>query len=307
VPSLLASKTRTGVALAVFAYAFWGFFPLYALLMRPTGAVELIAHRIIWALLVCLVALAAAGQWRVFTGLLRPGKRLAWLAGSSALLTVNWLVFLYATLSGHVIDSALGYFINPLVSVALGVLLLGERLRPAQWAAVGLAGLGVAAIWIGLGQFPWIALVVAFSFGFYGLMEKRIGRDVPALAALAVETVVMTPVAAAYLAFVGVSGASTFVGYGAWHALAVVGIGLATVIPLTAFNGAARRLPLSQLGLISFLGPVLQFLVGVLLLHEPMGTGRWIGFGTVWLGLVVVTADAARLPRRTAVRQPDPA
>jgi chloramphenicol-sensitive protein RarD len=291
-------KRREGLILGVGSYLWWGFLPLYLSLMEPTGALELIAHRVLWSLACCLILLVAVRQVDAFTAAVRDGRTLGILAVSGALLTINWLVFVYATLSGQLVDAALGYFINPLVSVALGVVLLGERLRPAQWVAVGIAGTAIVAMTVATGHFPWIGLALAFSFGLYGYVEKRVGARIPALTALTVETLTMTPFAIGYLIWVALAGTQTFLHHGGWHVAAVIGIGAVTVVPLLLFNGAARRLPLSTVGMLQYLCPVMQFITGIAIFHEPMSPARWFGFGAVWVALIVLSADAVVAARR---------
>jgi chloramphenicol-sensitive protein RarD len=299
---------RRGLALGLGAYLCWGFLPLYFPLLAPAGPVEIIAHRVVWSLLFCLVILLVTRTWGAFTTALRDRRMLATLALAGVLVGINWLVYVYGVLSGHTIDTALGYYINPLVTVAFAVLLLGERLRPAQWLAIGTGAAAVVVITVGVGRLPWIALTLAGSFGVYGLIKNRVGRTVPALASLAVETAVLSPVALAYLAWLGATGASQLGANGPAHTTALVASGIITAIPLLLFGGAARRLPLSVVGLLQYLAPTLQFLIGVLVFGEEMPAARWWGFALVWMALVILTADglrtgrAERLVRRSAER-----
>jgi chloramphenicol-sensitive protein RarD len=290
------------LALGIGAYLWWGFLPLYLNLLHPSGAVEVIAHRILWSLIACGLLLGVVRQGAALRRAVADARTLARLTLCGALLVINWLTFVYAVLSGHVVDGALGYFINPLISVALGVVLLHERLRPAQWVALGIAGTAVIVIGVSAGHVPWIALALALSWGFYGYTEKKVGVTVPVVAALTVETFTMAPFAAAYLVWLGLDGGQSFTGYGAWHALALAGLGAVTVVPLLLFNGAARRLPLSVVGMLQYLNPMLQFLTGVCLFHEAMPPARWFGFAVVWIALVILVADglrAGRARRRT--------
>ncbi|MBV9369224.1 MAG: EamA family transporter RarD, partial [Frankiales bacterium] len=205
-------------------------------------------------------------------------------------------VYIWGVNNHHVVETSLGYFVNPLVSVALGVIALGERLRPTQWAAVGLAAIGVVVLAVDSGRLPWIALVLAASFGTYGLVKKIVG--VPAVEGLAVETAVLTPVALAYVIVGGLLGTTTFTTHGADHALLLVSAGVVTAVPLIAFAGAAARVPLSRLGLMQYVTPTMQFLIGVLVRHEPLPPGRLAGFGIVWVALVLFTVDTATNRRR---------
>ncbi|WP_199422641.1 EamA family transporter RarD [Actinotalea solisilvae] len=292
-----APLDRTGLALGLGAYLLWGFLPLYFPLLAPAGPVEIIAHRVVWSLLFCLVLLPLTGGWSAFTRALRDRRMFGTLAGAGALVAVNWLVFVHGVLTGHTVDTALGYYINPLVTVALAVLALGERLRRAQWVALGVGAAAVVVITVGVGRLPWIALTLAVTFGLYGLIKNRVGRTVPAVASLAVETAVLSPVALAYLGWLAATGSAAFGAHGAGHAAALVASGVITAVPLLLFGGAARRLPLSVVGMLQYLAPTLQFLVGVLWFGEEMPLARWVGFGLVWLALVVLTADGLRQTR----------
>ncbi|MFI9488879.1 EamA family transporter RarD [Promicromonospora sp. NPDC052451] len=289
-------QDRWGLPLGIGAYLFWGGMPLFFPLLEPAGAVEIVAHRIVWSLLFCLIVLTALRQLAEFWAALRTPRVLGTFTVAAALIVVNWGVYVYAVLSGRVLDAALGYFINPIVTVLLGVLVLRERLRPVQWLAIGFGVASVVVLSTGLGGLPWISLCLAFSFGLYGLVKNRVGRTVAALPGLAVETVVATPFALAYLVWLGDSG--TFTGHGAGHSLLLVSTGVVTALPLLLFGAAARRLPLSVVGMLQYLAPVLQFLVGVLVFHEHMPPARWAGFFLVWVALVLLTVDGIRRSRR---------
>jgi chloramphenicol-sensitive protein RarD len=292
------TTSRSGLALAIGAYAWWGGLPLYLSLLAPTGSVEVIVHRILWSLVCCLAVVAVTRRGTELAAVVRDKRKLATLALSGTLLTANWLVFVYSIESGRLVDGALGYFINPLVTVALAVALLHERLRPAQWVALGVAASAVLVISIGYGRFPWIAVVLSLTWGLYGFVEKRVGRTVSAVTALTVETAWATPAALGYAAWLAVAGRQTLTSQGAAHGWLLVGVGVVTVVPLLLFNGAARRLPLSVLGLTQYLCPVMQFIVAVAVLREPMAPARWAGFAIVWVALAILTADALRASRR---------
>ncbi len=294
-----APTDRWGLLLGAGAFFLWGAMPLYFPLLEPAAPLEIIAHRVVWSLLFCLVLLAATRQLGGFVTALRSPRTLGTLAVAAVLIVTNWTVYVYGVLSGHVLDAALGYFINPLVTVLLAVAVLRERLRPAQWVAVGVGAAAVVVISTGAGGLPWIALVLAGSFGLYGLVKNRVGRTVEALPGLAVETAVLTPVALVYLGWLGATGAGTFGTEGVGHALLLASAGIVTALPLLLFSAAARRLPLSVVGLLQYLGPALQFLFGLLVFHEPMSPTRWAGFGLVWLALVVLSVDGLRTARAT--------
>jgi chloramphenicol-sensitive protein RarD len=285
------------LVLGIGAYLWWGFLPLYLNLLHPAGAVEVIAHRVLWSLVACGVLLRVVHQGAALRRAVSSPRSFGLLTLCGALLVINWLTFVYAVLSGHVVDGALGYFINPLFSVALGVVLLHERLRPAQWVALGIAATAVVVIGVSAGHVPWIALALALSWGFYGYTEKKVGVTVPVVAALTVETCTMAPLAGAYVIWLGLTGGQSFTGYGTWHALAMAGLGVVTVVPLLLFNGAARRLPLTVVGMLQYLNPTLQFLTGVFLFHEVMPPARWFGFAVVWIALVILGVDGLRAGR----------
>lgn len=289
-------QDRWGLPLGVGAYLAWGGMPLFFPLLQPAGALEIVAHRIVWSLLFCLIALAVLRQLGDFRTALRSPRILGTFAVAAALIVVNWGVYVYAVLSDRVLDAALGYFINPIVTVLLGVLVLRERLRPAQWIAIGFGAASVVVLSTGLGGLPWISLCLALSFGLYGLAKNRVGRTVQALPGLAVETAVATPFALAYLLWLGSSG--TFTGHGAGHSLLLVSTGVITALPLLMFSAAARRLPLSVVGMLQYLAPALQFLVGLLVFGEHMPAARWAGFVLVWVALVLLTVDGIRQSRR---------
>jgi chloramphenicol-sensitive protein RarD len=215
------------------------------------------------------------------------------MGAAGALIYVNWQTYVYGVSTGQVVEASLGYFINPIVTVFLGVIVLRERLRVTQWVAVAISLIAVVVLTVGYGALPWIALVLAFSFGLYGLVKKQVGKDVDAVSGLTLETVWLMPVAIVQLIVVGVTAGLTFGTVSLWHTVGMVGLGVVTAIPLLLFASAARRLPLIYLGFIQYFAPVIQFLVGVLLLHEAMPAERWFGFGLVWLALVILTADMA--------------
>ncbi|MEU1733608.1 EamA family transporter RarD [Streptosporangium sp. NPDC020145] len=296
-------ESRRGILYGIAAYGMWGLFPLYWPLLKPSGALEILAHRMVWSLAAVVVILAVRRHWSWFRELLRTPKKLALLALAAAIITVNWGVYIYAVNAGHVVESALGYFINPLVSVLFGVVLLKERLRPWQWGAVGLGAVAVLLLAIDYGRPPWIALTLAASFGTYGLVKKI--AQVGAAESMAVETLVLLLPALGYLAFLQGQGQNTFGTEGLGHALLLVGAGVITAIPLLLFTASALRVPLTTVGLLQYIAPVLQFLVGILVVHEVMPASRWVGFAIVWLALSVFTWDGLRTARRSrrAVRE----
>ena len=286
---------RSGMAAGVAAYLLWGLFPLYWPLLEPAAPVEILAHRIVWSLVFLAVVLAVAGGGFSFAR--RLGRRRAGLlAVAAALITVNWGTFIHGVNSGHVVETSLGYFINPLVSVALGVGVLGERLRLAQGWAVGIGALAVAILAVDYGRPPWIALILAFSFGLYGLVKKHVG--IGGTQSLAVETALLLLPALGYLAYLGATGGGTFTTEGPGHAALIAAGGVATAVPLMLFGAAANRLPLSTLGVLQFIGPTMHFVIGVAINGEPMPPVRLAGFALVWLALAVFTVDLLRASRR---------
>lgn len=292
-----AALGRSGLALGGGAYLLWGVLPLYFPLLAPAGAVEIIGHRVVWSLGFCLLLLAVTRGWAPYLAIFRNRRTLGLLSLAAALVAVNWTTYVYGVLSDQVVDTALGYFINPLVTVLLAVFVLRERLRIAQWVALGFGAIAVVVITLGYGRLPWIALTLAVSFGAYGLIKNRVGRTVTAVAGLAVETSVLFPVALGYLIWLSATGAGSFGAHGPWHVVALVSSGVVTAVPLLMFGAAARRLPLSVIGMLQYIAPTLQFLLGVLIFGEQMPVARWWGFALVWLALVILTVDGVRAGR----------
>lgn len=275
-------------------YVIWGLFPLYWPLLEPAGAGEILAHRIVWSLVLMTIVVTVLRQWSTLRTL--PARTWLLVVAASVLIAVNWGVYIYAVNSEHVIDAALGYFVNPLLSVVLGVLLFRERLGALQWVAVGL-GLGaVLVISVAGGHFPWIAVLLATSFGLYGLVKKVV--PLAPTTSLTAEGMVLFLPAVGYLIFLQAHGTSTLANHGAWHVALLVASGVVTVVPLLAFAGAARSLPLSVLGLLQYLTPVVQFLIGVLIQHEHMIPARWVGFVLVWIALLLLSLEGLRRARQ---------
>ena len=289
----MVSEERRGTALALAAYLMWGVFPLYWPLLEPAGALEILAHRVVWSFVAValLLLLVRGGTWR---RLPRDRRRLQLLSAASILIGINWGLYIYGVNSHHVVETSLGYFINPLFTIVLGVMVLGERLRPAQWVAVGIGSVAVLVIAIDYGRLPWIALVLAFSFGMYGFCKKQ--ANVGAVDSLAVETGVQFVPALIAIAVIAAQGDLVFGTRWSTSPL-LLGLGVITVVPLLFFAAGTRRLPLSILGLIQYLAPVLQFAVGVGIRHESLPVAAFAGFCLVWLALVVLTVDGLRHQR----------
>ncbi|MEV0879304.1 EamA family transporter RarD [Micromonospora echinofusca] len=288
---------RLGYLYGFVAYLIWGFFPLYLRLMRPAGSIEILAHRIVWSVAFVALLLGALRNVGFLRALLRRPRALAGIGVAATLIAVNWGTYIYGVTSDRVVETALGYFINPLVVVLLGVTVLRERLRPTQWVALGISGLAVAVLTVDYGRLPYLALVLAFSFAGYGLAKKQLG--LPAAEGLFVESAVLALPALAYLGWLTATGDGTFGQVSVGHTLLLVSAGAATAIPLLLFAGAANRLPLTGLGMIQYLAPILQLGCGVLIFHEPMPPARLAGFALVWAALIVFTVDAVRHSRRT--------
>jgi chloramphenicol-sensitive protein RarD len=300
------TEHSNGLLYGFAAYLIWGVLPLYFLILAPTGAFEIVAWRVLFSLVFCAIMIAVvSGGAEAMRRLLRKPRTVMTMGLAGALIYVNWQTYVVAATTGHVVEAALGYFINPMVTVLLGVLVLRERLRPAQWAAVGMSVAAVIVLTVGYGSLPWIGVILALSFGAYGLIKKQVGDDVDALTGLTLETAWLVPVAVIQLIVVGMTSGLTFGTVSPLHTIGLLAAGVVTAVPLLLFASAARRLPLSVIGLLQFLTPVMQFLVGVFLLHEPMPPERWIGFGLVWIALVMFTVDmlaSTRRPRTARMR-----
>ncbi len=290
------SEERRGFVYGLAAFSIWGIFPLYWPLLDPAGAVEVLAHRIVWSLAIVTVLVAVLGLRARLLAVVRDRRRLRLLGLAAVVISFNWVTYIWGVTHGFVIETALGYFINPLVLVMMGVLLLGERLRRLQWFALALAAIGVVELTVDYGRPPVIALILAFSFGSYGLLKKR--AAVGAVEGLVVETGLLTPVAVAYLVVLGSRQIGTFSADGGLHALLLVGTGIITAVPLLLFGAAAPRVRLTTIGLLQYVAPVLQFVLGLLVFGETMTPARWVGFGLVWTALAIVTVEAIITGRR---------
>jgi chloramphenicol-sensitive protein RarD len=287
---------RRGLLYGGAAYLIWGVFPLYFPLLEPAGPLEILANRIVWSLVVVVAILAVSRSWSWIPPLLHDRRRLALLAAAAAVIAVNWGVYIYGVNSEQVVQTSLGYFINPLVSILFAVVLLHEQLRRWQWVAVGLGAAAVVVLTVDYGGLPWIALVLAFSFGTYGLVKKTLGMG--AVQSLAGETAILFLPALGYLLLLETHGEGTMTTDGPGHTALLVSTGVVTAIPLLFFGAAAIRIPLSWLGLLQYSAPVLQFLIGVMIYDEPMPASRWIGFALVWAALLLITIESLTAGRR---------
>lgn len=306
------SLSRSGLLFGAGAYLMWGLFPLLMHALEPAGAVEITAHRAVWSLLVCALLVTFVRGWARLRAVLRD-RRAAWfLALAAALVGANWLVYVFAVVTDRVSSASLGYYINPLISVALGVLVLGERLRRLQMVAVAIAAVAVAVIGVEMGELPWISLVLALSFGLYGLVKTRVGASVDAISGLTIETMVLAPFALAALWWIHAQGTGTFLARGGdgldlGHDLLLASTGLFTAGALLLFAAGARRLPLNVTGLLQYIAPTMMFALAVWVFGEEMPPGRWAGFVLVWAALVVLTVDGFRASRRVSAAAVEPA
>ncbi|MFE2017209.1 EamA family transporter RarD [Streptomyces sp. NPDC059499] len=291
------NEQRAGLLYGIGAYGMWGLVPLFWPLLQPSGAMEILAHRMVWSLGVVGIALLALRRWAWIGELLRQPAKLGLIAIAATVISVNWGIYIWSVNNGHVVEASLGYFINPLVTIAMGVLLLGERLRPVQWTAVATGLAAVLVLAIGYGQPPWVSLALAFSFATYGLVKKKVNMG--GLESLAAETAVLFVPALGFLLWLAARGDTTFLVGGAGHGALLAATGLVTAVPLVCFGAAAIRVPLSVLGLLQYLAPVFQFGLGILYFHEAMPPERWAGFALVWVALMLLTWDALRTARRT--------
>jgi chloramphenicol-sensitive protein RarD len=295
---------KKGVLFGIGAYLLWGVFPIYWKWLQTVPAIQVIAHRTIWSFILLALILLITRQWKAFrSAALSPRIVLIYLA-SAIFLGINWLVYVWAVNAGFVVETSLGYFINPLLSVLLGVLFVREKLRPWQWVPIGLAAIGVVYVAFSYGQFPWIALTLAFSFGFYGLIKKT--APLGSLYGLTLETGLLFLPAVGFLVYMEAMGQGAFLNSGPVTDLLLVGAGLVTTVPLLMFASAAQRIPLSTVGILQYITPTMQFLLGVFLYHEPFNLSLLIGFSIVWLALIIFWGESFLASRRPRPLSPVP-
>jgi chloramphenicol-sensitive protein RarD len=295
----VVSEERRGYLFGLSAYVMWGFFPIYFKLLRPATPFEILAHRIVWSVVFISLLLAVMRNWRFLGRLVRDRRLLGGVTLAAALIAVNWATYIVGVNSSRVVETALGYFITPLVVVLLGVTVQRERLNVWQWLAVGIGGVAVAVLTVDYGHLPYIALILAATFGSYSLVKKRL--SLPPAQGLFVESAVLALPALAYLGWLNLAGHAEVGHVSVAHTVLILGSGVATAIPLLLFAGAANRVPMVGLGILQYVAPVIQLGVGVLLFHEPMPPARLAGFALVWLALIVFTADGIRGARRTRI------
>jgi len=291
------SEVRRGYVYGLVAYAMWGFFPIYFKLLKPSPPLEILAHRVIWSVLFISLLLSAMRNWRFLGRIVRSPRLFGGISVAALLIAVNWATYIYGVNSSRVVETALGYFITPLVVVLLGVTVQRERLRAWQWAAVGVGAVAVAVLTIDYGHLPYIALTLAASFGSYSLIKKRL--KLPPAEGLFVESAVLALPALGYLSWLNGSGGAEFGHVSAVHTGLMVFSGVATAVPLLLFAAAANRVPLVGLGILQYVAPILQLACGVLIFHEPMPAARLAGFGLVWVALIIFTVDGIRGARAT--------
>ncbi len=288
------SKNKLGLLFGVSAYSLWGAFPLYWPLLEPANPLEIVSHRAVWTLVFCFIVLAATKALKSTLVTLKRPTVAVKLFLSSLLISINWLVYIWATNNEHVVEASLGYYINPLIIIGFGVIFLKEKMRPLQWAAVSIATLGVLVLTFDYGRLPWIALALAVSWGSYGLIKKQLGLG--ALEGLAIETFISSFFYLAYLLYIGNQGTGQF--GQSWGLTALlISAGAVTAIPLLLFNGSTNRLPFTTIGLLQYITPTLQFSIGVWVLNEDMPTARWVGFLIIWAALVALAIDLIRSSR----------
>ena len=287
-------KQKLGLIYGVSAYVLWGMFPLYWPLLEPANPLEIVSHRAVWTLIFCVIVLAITHALKSTLATFRRPKVAIKLFLASVLISINWLIYIWATNNGHVVEASLGYYINPLIIIAFGVILLKEKMRRLQWVAVSIATVGVIILTVDYGRLPWVALGLALSWGTYGLVKKQLGLG--ALEGLAIETMIAFIPYCGYLIFIGSKGEGQF-GNGAGLTILLISAGAVTAIPLLLFNGSTTRLPYSTIGLLQYITPTIQFSIGVWVNNEAMPTARWVGFIFIWLALMTLATDLLKSGR----------
>jgi chloramphenicol-sensitive protein RarD len=288
------SKNKLGLLFGISAYSLWGAFPLYWPLLEPANPLEIVSHRAVWTLVFCFIVLAATKALKSTLVTLKRPKVVIRLFATSLLISINWLVYIWATNNGHVVEASLGYYINPLIIIGFGVVLLKEKMRPLQWVAVSFATIGVLVLTIDYRRPPWIAFALALSWGTYGLIKKQLGLG--ALEGLAIETLISAFFYLGYLIYIGNKGTGQF-GHSWGLTILLMSAGAITAIPLLLFNGSTNRLPFTTIGLLQYITPTLQFSVGVWVRHEDMPTARWVGFLVIWVALTTLAIDLVKSSR----------
>jgi chloramphenicol-sensitive protein RarD len=293
------SRATTGLLFGVSAYLIWGSFPLIITASAFANPLETVVWRVVFGFLFAALLVSITKAWRPIVELARSPKKLGWIAVAALFIFINWETYVIAVVTGNTIESSLGYFINPLITILFAVLILKEKLRPMQWVALSIGLVAVIVLTLDYGRPPWFALILALSFAIYSLAKNRVGKSIPALQSFTLESAIVMPVALIQLALVAATG-PIMLFTGVFETSVLIGFGILTAIPLILFGAAASRIPLASIGFIQYLTPTLQFLTAYFILLEPMPPARWIGFGLVWMSLAVLTFDAIR-SRRTAI------
>ena len=288
------SEYSLGLLFGISSYVIWGLLPLYWPLLQPANSLEMVSHRAVWTLVFCVIVLAFNSQIVSTVSIIRNPKTMAWLFFTTVLISINWLTYIWAVNHDHVVEAALGYYISPLVIISFGVLILREKMQPLQWFSVAVGAVGVLVLTIDYGKLPWIAIVIAVSWGSYGLVKKKL--NLGALEGLAIETLISLLPYAGYLIYLGQQGTGQF-GQSPGLTLLLISAGAVTAIPLLLFNGSATRLPYSTIGLLQYITPTILFSIGVWVRHEEMPTARWIGFFVIWVALIALATDLVKSSR----------
>lgn len=292
------SRATTGIFFGVFAYLIWGSFPLIITASAFANPLETVVWRVVFGFLFAALLVSITRAWRPIVELAKSPKKLGWIAVAALFIFINWETYVIAVVTGNTIESSLGYFINPLITILFAVLILKEKLRSMQWLALGIGFIAVVVLTLDYGRPPWFALILAFSFAIYSLAKNKVGKKIPALQSFTLESAIVMPVALIQLAVVASMGPIMLFS-GGYQAAVLISFGILTAIPLILFGAAASRIPLASIGFIQYLTPTLQFLIAYFILQEPMPAARWIGFGLVWFSLAVLTFDALRARRGT--------
>ncbi len=296
---------RRGMWFAIGCYVTWGIFPLYFRLLAPVPAIDILANRVIWSVVLLVILLTVRRDWGWLRPALHTPRTVLLYASAGIILAANWYTYIWGVNAGFVVETSLGYFINPLVSVLLGVIFLRERLRGGQWAAIATAAAGVIFLTVSYGQLPWLALILAFTFGFYGLLKKQ--GALRSMQGLTLETGTILLPAMALLFFREAAGADSLVSYGWGKTLLLLSTSVVTIVPLLWFASAARLIPLSMLGILQYIAPTLQLLVGLFIFHEPFSTTRLLGFAIIWLALLIYSIEGIHHQREMRLGVPAPA
>ena len=292
------SRATTGLLFGVSAYLIWGSFPIIITASAFANPLETVVWRVVFGFLFAAVLVSITKAWRPIIELARSPKKLGWIALAALFIFINWETYVIAVVTGNTIESSLGYFINPLITILFAVVILKEKLRPMQWVALSIGLVAVIVLTVDYGRPPWFALILALSFAIYSLAKNKVGRSIPALQSFTLESAIVMPVALIQLAVVASMG-PLMLFTGVFETTVLIGFGILTAIPLILFGAAASRIPLASIGFIQYLTPTMQFLIAYFILLEPMPPARWIGFGLVWISLAVLTFDAIRSRRAT--------